>query len=114
MFEDGDKVWLEYNSDLAAAAPFQVFCSSRSDLEPLTMSAAEWKLKRAEYNARGVQGVNPGDTCYVDLRSWGGEYYHSLQLPVGCQYVVECKYVRWTTASKKKIDIRCIDRKSVV
>ena len=106
-FEDDEIVWLRYNADLSSSTPFQVYISSHRELEPLTLTAAEWKITRSRYNRQGVVGVQPGDTCFVLLKSWGVGYFQSLLLPNGPLYVVECVYVKWTTAKKKKIDVRC-------
>jgi len=43
----------------------------------------------------------------VTLRAWGSDYYHSIGLPVGSNYVVSCVYTKWTGLSHKKIDIFC-------
>ena len=51
--------------------------------------------------------VEPGDSCFVLLKSWGVEWFQSLFLPVGPRYVVQCNYIKWTTPKKKKIDVRC-------
>jgi hypothetical protein len=106
-FEDGDIVWLRYNTDLASSIPFQDYVSMHRELEPLTLTSAEWKITKSRYNQQGVIGVHPGDICYVLLKSWGANYFQALLLPIGPLYVVKCLYVRWTTAKKRKIDMRC-------
>ena len=52
-------------------------------------------------------GVNLGDICFVTLRAWGAEYYHSLDLPVGSNYVVVCEDLKWTDRRRKKVDLFC-------
>ena len=106
-FEDNDTVWLKYNQDLASSTPFQHYISTHRELEPLTLTSAEWKLKRAQYNREGVIGVQPGDVCFVLLKSWGVDYFQSLLLPIGPLYVVQCVYLKWTTPKRKKIDVLC-------
>ena len=106
-FEDNDKVWLRYNPDLASSTPFQNYASMHRELEPLTLTASEWILTRSRYNKQGVIGVQPGDVCYVLLKSWGTDYFQSLLLPIGPRYVVQCHYINWTTARKRKMDVRC-------
>jgi hypothetical protein len=106
-FEGDEDVWLQYSADLASATPFQDYILLHPELEPLTMSTAEWRLKSAEYNRRGITGVAPGDICLVNLKSWGNEYFQSLLLPTGPVYVVECRYLKWTSPQRKKIDLCC-------
>ena len=106
QFEDG-RVWVDYNLDLSSSTPFQLYCSSNPELEPLTMSANQWKLQKSQYNRDGIIGVQPGDLCYVDLKAWGDGYFRSLNLPVGRKYVVECSYIKWTNTKRNKIDVIC-------
>jgi len=107
QFEGNEDIWLDYNSDLADSKPFADYCQQHAELEPLTMTARDWKQKKREYNATGVVGVVPGDKCYVNLKAWGADYYQSIGLPTGIEYVVMCSYTKWTTARRKKIDLRC-------
>ncbi|MFO0003988.1 MAG: hypothetical protein ACK559_22935, partial [bacterium] len=50
QFEDDDLVWLRYNSDLASSAPFQDYISKNRELEPLTLTSAQWKVAKSQYN----------------------------------------------------------------
>ena len=106
-FEGDEKVWLRYNPDLSSSTPFQNYILAHRELEPLTMTSAEWRLLKSQYNRQGIVGVSPGDICYVLLKAWGDGYFQSLLLPIGPLYVVECSYVKWTTAKKNMIDVRC-------
>ena len=72
------------------------------------MLADDWRARSAEYNRSGVLGVNPGQVCFVNLKSWGADYFRSLDLPWGVTYVVQCEYVKWTTPRRKKIDMHCL------
>jgi len=107
LFEGEDKLWLRYNPDLSASSQFQLYIRSHPELEPLIMSADDWRTKSAEYNRLGIIGVNPGQVCFVNLKSWGAEYFRSLNLPLGMTYVVQCQYIKWTTPRRKKIDMHC-------
>ena len=53
--------------------------------------------------------MQPGEECFVDLRAWGSAYYESIDLPdmFHRNYVVPCRYVKWTNSKKTKIDVRC-------
>ena len=107
VFEGNEKIWLRYNADLASSTPFQHYCKLHAELEPITMTLREWKVKSISYNNRGIVAVTPGQMCYVNLKSWGAEYFQSLSLPIGPSYVVQCNYLKWTTPQKKKIDVQC-------
>jgi hypothetical protein len=106
VFEGNEKIWLRYNADLVSSAPFQHYCRLHAELEPITMTLREWKVRSVSYNNQGIVGVTPGQMCYVNLKSWGWGYFQSLQLPIGKIYVVECNYTKWTRG-KKKIDLYC-------
>ena len=101
-FEDGDEVWIDYNTDLAQPPPFVDYCFSLPELEPITFTVAQWRTRKVQCNAQGVVGVQPGDICYVNLKTWGDEYYRSLDLPLA-KYVVQCSYRRWTNLRRRKI-----------
>ena len=107
LFEDDDRVWLEFNADFASTAPYELYCRGIHELEPLTMSEKEWKKYRSQLNSQGVIGAAPGDTCYVDLKAWGEIFYWSVGLAVGVRYMVKCEYKKWTGSRKKKIDLYC-------
>ena len=107
LFEFDDERWLPYSTDLASSGPFKEYCLSLPELEPLTMSEKEWRVKKAEYNAAGVVGVVPGDFCLVNLKAWGSDYYFGVGLPLGITHVVQCNYVKWTNSKRKKIDLTC-------
>ena len=109
LFADGDCLWLPYNQDLTSTKSFAEFCGTRSELLPLLYTLAEWKKQKSHINAQGVKGVQPGEECFVDLRAWGSAYYESIDLPdmFHRNYVVPCRYVKWTNSKKTKIDVRC-------
>ena len=106
-FEENDVLWLDYNADLAASKPFELYCLGLPQLEPLLYTERAWRTRKASLNAAGVVGVVLGDSCYVDLRAWGPGYYHSLKLPMGHRYVVLCTYLKWTDKRRRKVDVRC-------
>jgi hypothetical protein len=108
-FEDGDVIWIPFNKDLAASTPFEKFCLSKPELQPLLYTLDEWKKKRREINAKGIAGVKPGEVCYIDLRAWGWSYMKNIGLPDIFEktYVIQCRYMKWTGSKKQKIDVRC-------
>ena len=108
-FEDGDHVWIPFNQDLVTTEKFVVFCESKPELKPLLYTLGEWKRLKAEINAGGIQGVEPGMTCFVNLRAWGWDYFEQIGLPDTMErnYMVPCEYLKWTNSKKKKMDVRC-------
>ena len=108
-FEDGAIVWIPFNQDLATSVPFEKFCSSRSELQPLIYTLEEWQKRKRDINEQGIEDVKPGDVCYVNLRAWGWSYLESTNLPDILEetYVVPCKYLKWTNKKKLKIDVQC-------
>jgi hypothetical protein len=109
LFADGDDIWLPYNQDLASSAPFVQFCQSRTELKCLLYTVEEWKKIRKETNAGGICGVQPGDTCFVNLRAWGWSYVENIGLPniLNAIYVVPCRYIKWIGSKKCKIEVKC-------
>jgi hypothetical protein len=88
-------------------AQFESYCKCTPELEPLTMTEKQWRAKKSYYNSIGVVGVSPGMKCFVNLKAWGSEFYWSIGLQVGVEYVVECCYRKWTTQKKLKMDLYC-------
>jgi hypothetical protein len=109
LFEDGDDVWIPYNQDLAASAPFVNFCNIKPELKSLLYSATEWRRVKRQMNEKGISGISPGDTCFVNLRAWGWSYVENVGLPniLDTTYVVACRYIRWTNSKKTKVDVNC-------
>jgi hypothetical protein len=60
-------------------------------------------------NDAGITGVQPGQTCFVNLRSWGWDFVENSGLPDVLQqkYVVACKYLKWSTQKKLKLEVQC-------
>jgi hypothetical protein len=79
-FADGSEVWLPFSRDLSESAQFEDFVRAHRPLMPLLYTVEAWKRIRRE-TFREVEGVEVGDTCYVDLRAWGSGFFESLNLP---------------------------------
>lgn len=107
LFDDGDEVWVNYKPDLVSSLPFEEFCRKTAELEPLLHTDREWRGIQSRLNAAGVVGIVPGNTCYVDLRAWGTDYFSSIGLPGDATYVVKCDYLKWTSSKRLKVDLRC-------
>lgn len=109
LFEDNDEIWLPYNLDLISSAPFQRFCESKPELQPLLHTVKAWNDMKKLINDAGITGVQPGQTCFVDLRAWGWDFVENSGLPDVLQrtYVVACKYLKWSTQRKLKLEVQC-------
>ena len=56
-----------------------------------------------------IDGVQPGQEVYINLRAWGADFYDALSLP-DCyvtNYVVLCRYKRWAGKRRLRIDLYC-------
>ena len=105
-FDDDTIVWKNWNNDLYNTVPYESYCRSLPQLHPLltsvSLSAIEFKrIKNTE-----ISLVIPGDTVYVDLRSYGFQWYSSLNLPDSdyCNYVVMLIYASWFDSKHLKIN----------
>ena len=70
---------LEYG--LYCTIPYESYCRSLPQLHPLltSVSISAIEIKRIKNTA--ISLVVPGDVVYVDLRSYGYEWYSTLNLP---------------------------------
>ena len=61
-----------------------------------------------DLNRAPLVEVHPDDWVYIDLRTFGSDWYLSLKLPNAdlLTYVVQCKYTRWVTKGKV-IELHC-------
>ena len=108
-FEGNECVWVDFNPDLFQTCQFEDFANKNVQLMPLRYNLEEWSRVKREINARVIEEVAPGQDCFVDLRAWGSDYFRGLELPGVPQvrYVVQCSYVRWKNAGRRKIDLKC-------
>jgi hypothetical protein len=107
LFEDGTLKWLPWSKDIFDSVPYEDFCRKHPQLFPLLVTADVARKSIATLNKTAISEVAPGDTVYVNLRSWGEIWYTSLKLPdlFHKNYVVEAKYSHFTNASRTKIQV---------
>jgi hypothetical protein len=105
-FGDGSELWLPWSWDLYQTVQYEVFCSSNPELRPLLHSAQKVKADIARLKQSVISEVTPGDVVYVDLRSYGADWYDTLDLPDKylIKYLVEYRYLDFLEA---KTRIRC-------
>jgi len=82
LFDDGEQHWRSYDKDLDETSAYETFCTQRHELKYLLRPQAAMASTR-RYLRHHPLVIPPGATCYVDLRSWGYEWYDSdaFELP---------------------------------
>ena len=81
LYDDNTLLWKTWDVDLFSSIPYENYCRSLPQLHPLltTLSISAVEMKRIKNTA--ISLVVPNDTVYVDLRSYGYEWYSTLNLP---------------------------------
>ncbi len=109
-YKDGEELWVPYSKDIATTEQFETFCRSNSQLFYLLYSSEVAKQVASRIKSAEISLVQPGNTVYVNLRSYGEAWYKTLDLPdkFSKTYVVEYRYSKWaSTRNHKKIVAIC-------
>jgi len=108
-FSDGSISWEPYSDDLFQTIQYETFCRNNPPLIPLIYKAAQASKEIKELNAKPILSVAPGDVVFLDIRSFGHEWYAALELPDPWHlvYVVSCFYTKWNTSNHRKIECKC-------
>jgi hypothetical protein len=108
-FIDGSISWELFSDDLFQTIQYEEFCRNHPPLFPLIYKAAEAAREVKELNAKPIESVAPGDTVFLDIRSFGHEWYATLDLPdlFHSTYVVSCFYQKWKSNAHRKIEVKC-------
>jgi hypothetical protein len=112
VFQDGDEQWIPYSTDLSTTEAFERFCTQsryralQMILLPLKMlNSAIKMLNRSAVDMRQYeQGV------FINLRSYGGEWYDSRALLPNkdtTAYYVRCKVLCGETKKSRSYRLRC-------
>ena len=110
-FVDGTKQWLPYSEDLSSTQQFEAFCQCSSELQQLLITATAAKSEQSRCRKTDIHFVQPGDIVYVNIRSWGSEWYKNLDLPdkFTTSYVTKCEYGEFCgSKSRPKLKIKAI------
>lgn len=106
VFEDGEILWLPWSSDITASIQFEDFCRTHQQLNCLLFSAKEAQRQLTAMNKATITLVKPGDSAWVDLRSFGEEWYIGLDIPdkYHTVYLVGARYKSWVNKSRTQIN----------
>jgi hypothetical protein len=99
-FSDGDEIWLYFSnkkSNISRTVVFEEYCRSKPELYILILSDKDAKKHIQETNKRRINTLEPGDIFYLDIRTYGYQWYSNLQLPESDfrTYVVKCSVQTW-------------------
>ena len=77
LFDDDTLIWKQWDTDLFLTIPYEDYCRSLPQLHPLltTLSISAIEIKRIKNTENSL--VIPSDTVYVDIRSYGYDWYSS-------------------------------------
>jgi hypothetical protein len=81
LYTDGTSHWLPFSADISTTLQFEIYCKAKPALRPLLYSVHELNQLDKAINASPITHISIGDIRYVDLRSYGSEWYQSLCLP---------------------------------
>jgi hypothetical protein len=105
-FGDGSELWMPWSWDLFQTVQYESFCSSNPELRLVIYSAQKAKSDIMRLKQSVISEVNPGNVVFVDLRSYGADWYDTLDIPDKylIKYLAEYRYLDFLEA---KTRIRC-------
>lgn len=81
QFEDLDQRWLTYTEDLFLTQQYADYVNSLPEMLPLRQSAKASAVECRRINRMPITELTPGDIIYVDIRTYGYEWYRQMRLP---------------------------------
>ncbi len=96
-FSDGTVVWKPWDKDLDTTQAYEDFVRARPALRPLLYTKEVADRQRTELNRQPITEIGPGESAYVDIRSYSAQWYAGLGLPdpEHNTYVVQYRYTNW-------------------
>ena len=96
-FKSGDSVWLPYSQDIFQMVQFEEFCNNTPGLYFLQYSHSVAETRKKLVNKQPITSLQPGETIYVDIRTWGEVWYQTLGLPdmFNTRYVDKWEITGW-------------------
>lgn len=115
QFADGQTLWLPWSKDLFDTVQYEDFCRSHRELVTLLSTAAEAAALTKRIRDTPIPllevpvQVIPPTVAYIDLRSYGYDWYASLGLPDQdhVTYVVAYQYLRYGNKSQTTLVAIC-------
>ena len=107
LYEDGDKCWITHCNDLTRSEAFLEYVKRIPALYSLKYDAkGALKMKR-EINKSAITLVAPGDIIFMDIRSYGAEWYRQMKMPDQdmTTYMTRCLVQRWISPDHRKIEV---------
>ena len=81
LFKSGDTVWLPYSQDIFQMIQYEDFCNNTPGLYFRQYSSSIAERNRKEVNKQPITSLQPGESIYLDIRTWGAQWYQSTGLP---------------------------------
>ncbi len=110
--------WQPWSKDLFDTQQYADYCNSLPQLRPLVLTKAVADQQKKKVLLQDISLVQPTQTVYVDLRSWGATWYARLtKLPFDkdhTTYVVKCIYGSYSgpkSYPRRKIEAQFPDMK---
>ena len=111
LFNTGEKVWMNYNTDIHTTTEFANYCGARAPLQQLTTTLALAKRRDSDLNRLGVT-QKPYDRVFIDARLLGHVVYqlktYSIPDKYSTRYMLSATVVR-ATRTRATLSIPLLD-----
>jgi hypothetical protein len=104
QFEDTDESWLTYTEDLFQTQQYADYVNRTPELLPLRQSAKVSAVECRRVNRTPITELTPGETIYVDIRTYGYEWYRQMRLPDKdtLTYVTRVAITGWSSNKRQR------------
>ena len=108
-FADGTQIWLPWSRDLFESIPYEEYCRRSPELHVLVYTVNEARKMQTRIKRSPITEIQPGESVYVDLRSFGPIWYDTLPIPdkYTRKYVVLFTYTAWPSPNHLTISATC-------
>ena len=111
LFNTGEKVWMNYTTDIHTTTEFINYCSTRAPLQQLTTTVALAKRRDSDRNRIGLT-QKPNDRVFIDARLLGHVVYqlktYSIPDKYSTRYMLSATVVR-ATRTRATLSIPLLD-----
>jgi hypothetical protein len=73
--------WLPYTQDIFQMVQFEEYCNHTPGLYFLQYTHSVAATRTKLVNKQPIISLQPGESIYVDIRTWGEQWYQSIGLP---------------------------------